>query len=75
MANETEVQVESLSASSAADIPPSESIPAWPQVSSARRRVSQDKVKRVAEMLGLTDGDEEEVLIRLIDEFLALKNT
>ena len=40
-----------------------------------RRRLSQDKVKLVAEMLGLSDGDEEEVLIRLIDEFLALKNS
>ena len=26
-----------------------------------------------SQILGLTDGDEEEILIRLIDEFLALK--
>ncbi len=40
-----------------------------------RSKLSQDKVKLVAEMLGLSDGDEEAVLIRLIDEFLALKNS
>lgn len=39
-----------------------------------RSRVNPGKVKLVAEMLGLSDGDEEDVLIRLIDEFLALKN-
>ena len=27
----------------------------------------------VANILGLADGDEEEILVRLIDEFLALK--
>lgn len=41
----------------------------------SRNRVSQDKVRRVAEILGLADDDQEEVLIRLIDEFLALKNS
>lgn len=61
------------SSASAADIPPWEEIPDDVPVSSAPRRVSQDKVKLVAEMLGLSDGDEEAVLIRLIDEFLALK--
>ena len=57
----------------AASIPPWEDLPEPDQISSARRRVSQDKVRLVAELLGLDDGDEEEVLIRLIDEFLAQK--
>lgn len=65
----------SPSAASTSDIPPWEDIPASANASAGRRRVSQDKVKLVAEMLGLTDGDEEEVLIRLIDEFLARKNS
>ena len=30
-------------------------------------------MRMVAEILGLADGDEDEVLARLIDEFLALK--
>jgi ParB family chromosome partitioning protein len=56
-------------------IPPWEDIPAAADVTPARSRISQDKVKLVAEMLGLSDGDEEAVLIRLIDEFLALNNS
>ncbi|UCV21332.1 ParB/RepB/Spo0J family partition protein [Ferribacterium limneticum] len=63
------------SAASAASIPPWEDLHEPDQISSARRRVSQDKVRLVAELLGLDDGDEEEVLIRLIDEFLAQKNS
>jgi ParB family chromosome partitioning protein len=39
----------------------------------ARLRVNPGKFKMVAEMLGLDDGDEEEILVRLIDEFLMLK--
>lgn len=62
-------------APSASDTPPWEEQPEAAKISSARRRVSQDKVKLVAELLGLSDGDEEEVLIRLIDEFLAQKNS
>lgn len=58
-----------------ATTPPWEDLPEPEQISSARRRVSQDKVRLVAELLGLADGDEEEVLIRLIDEFLAQKNS
>ena len=61
--------------SAASDIPPWEDSPDDVQVSPAPRRVSQDKVRLVAEMLGLSDGDEEAVLIRLIDEFLALKGS
>lgn len=63
----------------AADIPPWEDLPAEPrrpassQSSSAERRINPGKVRKVAEILGLSDGDEEEVLARLIDEFLALK--
>jgi len=37
------------------------------------RRVNPGKVRLVAEILGLAPEDEEEVLERLIDEFLALK--
>lgn len=64
----------SLSASnSMADIPPWEEIPA-DSITPARTRVNAGKIKRVAEILGLSDGDEEAVLVRLIDEFLALKS-
>jgi ParB family chromosome partitioning protein len=38
-----------------------------------RSWINPGKVKRVARILGLPDGNEEEVLTRLIDEFLALK--
>lgn len=40
---------------------------------SARPRVNPGKFKMVAELLGLDGGDEEEILVRLIDEFLMLK--
>lgn len=61
-------------ASANPDLPPWESAPeeiAPPAV--VRRRVNPSKVKMVADILGLSDGDEDEVLARLIDEFLALK--
>ena len=52
------------------------STPPWEEVqvqsSSTRSKVNPGKVKRVAEILGLDDGDEEEILARLIDEFLAM---
>lgn len=38
-----------------------------------RVRINPSKVKLVAELLGLSEEDEEELLVRLIDEFLALK--
>lgn len=38
-----------------------------------RSRINPGKMKMVADILGLADGDEEEILARLIDEFLALK--
>lgn len=37
------------------------------------RRINPSKVRMVAKILGLSGGDEEEVLVRLVDEFLALK--
>lgn len=37
------------------------------------KKVSPGKVRRVAELLGLDGEDEEDILVRLIDEFLALK--
>ncbi|MCB4361893.1 ParB/RepB/Spo0J family partition protein [Quatrionicoccus australiensis] len=40
---------------------------------SASRRVHPSKIRLVAEILGLADGDEEEVLSRLVDEFLAMQ--
>jgi len=60
---------------SAPNVLPGSDIPESDRISPARRRVSQDKVRLVAELLGLANGDEEEVLIRLIDEFLAQKNS
>ncbi|MBS4095524.1 MAG: ParB/RepB/Spo0J family partition protein [Sulfuricella sp.] len=51
--------------------PPWEDSPA--AVAPSRSRINPGKVKMVADLLGLTDGDEEEILARLIDEFLAMK--
>lgn len=55
-------------------------IPAWEEAPDAvatpttpRRRVNPGKVRQVAEILGLADDDEDAILARLIDEFLALK--
>ena len=53
-----------------ADTPPWEDVAHVP----GRSRLNSSKVKMVADILGLTDGDEEEVLARLIDEFLAMKS-
>lgn len=65
-----------------AAIPPWEELPDDPApaqapenpASSPRARVNPGKVKLVAELLGLSDDDEETVLARLIDEFLASRN-
>ena len=56
-------------------IPPWEDEPITPVVktSSQRSKVNPGKVKLVAELLGLSDESEETILVRLIDEFLALK--
>ncbi|HJV94294.1 MAG TPA: ParB/RepB/Spo0J family partition protein [Azonexus sp.] len=69
---------ESAPAASSDDVPPWEELPAATQAAPAPAtprggRVNPGKVKLVAEILGLSDGDEEEILERLIDEFLALK--
>ena len=59
-----------------ADTPPWEDAPAArPTQSSApaQAKLNPSKVKLVAELLGLSDEDEELFLARLIDEFLALK--
>lgn len=75
--------VEAAPAASAAQ-PAAEASPPWeesavskPQAIAApaapRSRVSPGKVKLVAELLGLSEDDEEELLVRLIDEYLALK--
>lgn len=56
---------------------PWEDAPATPVAApspAARSKVSPGKVKLVAELLGLNEEDEEEILVRLIDEFLAMKN-
>ena len=37
------------------------------------KKVNPGKVRRVAELLGLDGESEEDILVRLIDEFLALK--
>ena len=68
-----EVPPPSPAAASMADLAPREALPAE-AITPARTRVSPGKMKQVAEILGVSDGDEEEVLVRLIDEFLALKN-
>lgn len=56
-------------------------VPPWEELAAAapaaapasNRRLSPGKVKRVAEILGLSDGDEETVLATLIDQFLAMQ--
>ena len=57
-------------------------IPAWEDApaptatvapDTQRSRMNPGKVRQVAEILGLSDDDEEAILVRLIDEFLALK--
>ncbi|MBS1188821.1 MAG: ParB-like partition protein [Rhodocyclaceae bacterium] len=58
------------------DAPPWENAPtapATPAPAPRRPGVNPSKVKKVAELLGLGEGDEEEILVRLIDEFLAMK--
>lgn len=52
-----------------------DTLPPWEEAPTApsRRRVNPGKIRKVAELLGVADGDEEELLVRLIDEFLNLK--
>lgn len=72
------VPQEPAAASTADDVPPwedsrQEAPAAVSAPSSPRAKVNPGKVKLVAELLGLSEEDEETVLARLIDEFLALK--
>ncbi|HXU92654.1 MAG TPA: ParB/RepB/Spo0J family partition protein [Gallionella sp.] len=64
--------------------PPPEEVPPWEEApqekptpvqttASPRNRINPGKVKLVAELLGLSEEDEEELLVRLIDEFLSMK--
>ena len=54
---------------------PAPSVSPAPEAPSPRapRRVSPGKIERVARLLGLADRDEDEILARLIDEYLALR--
>ena len=52
---------------------PAGSAPSAGTPPTGRRRVNPGKVERVARLLGLADNDEDEILARLIDEFLALR--
>ena len=55
--------------------PPWEDVPAAPETPTSLplKKVNPGKVRRVAELLGLDGESEEDILVRLIDEFLALK--
>ena len=69
-------QPEPAAASSAGDTPPWEAVPAdAPPPPPPRAKVNPGKVKLVAELLGLSEEDEETILARLIDEFLALRRS
>jgi ParB family chromosome partitioning protein len=52
---------------------PEEQRAAAQQSTPPRNRVNPGKVKLVADLLGLSEDDEEELLARLIDEFLSMK--
>ena len=61
------------------DVPPWEETPAQPSTAplapaAPRGKVNPGKVKLVAELLGLSEEDEETLLARLIDDFLAARN-
>ena len=71
---------------SVAQIATADDIPPWedmgeqkpavapiPESISSKSKVNANKVKLVAELLGLSDESEEVIMARLIDEFLALK--
>lgn len=69
-----EAAPEAPAAHSSSDVPPWEELPAASvQPAAPPRRINSGKVKMVAEILGLSDGDEDAVIAMLIDEFLALK--
>ncbi len=61
------------------DVPPWEETPSHPSPAplapaAPRGKVNPGKVKLVAELLGLSEEDEETLLARLIDDFLAARN-
>lgn len=61
------------------DVPPWEETPSQPSPAplapaAPRGKVNPGKVKLVAELLGLSEEDEETLLARLIDDFLAARN-
>jgi ParB family chromosome partitioning protein len=63
----------------AEDVPPWEETPAQSSPAplapaASRGKVNPGKVKLVAELLGLSEEDEDTLLARLIDEFLAARN-
>lgn len=61
-------------ATAATDTPPWEAPSEGPQPTPMpRTKVNPGKVKLVAELLGLSEEDEETILARLIDEFLSLR--
>lgn len=65
-------------ASPTTEVPPWEDLPQVPHAAASppsppRTKVNPGKVKLVAELLGLSEEDEETILAHLIDEFLALK--
>lgn len=63
-----------LAASASGSTDDTNELPPWeeaPAATSSHRRINPGKVKMVARILGLADGDEEEILSRLVDEFLA----
>ena len=64
-----------VSAAAGASADPADQVPPWEDAPATpgRRRVNRNKVERVARILGMADSDEEEILVQLIDAFLALK--
>ncbi len=71
---DTQAPVPVRTTEAATTIPPWEDAPVAPVATpSPRTKVNPGKVKLVAELFGLTDEDEEDILVRLIDEFLAPK--
>lgn len=67
--------VQAPAASAPVTTPPWEDAPAAPETPTSLplKKVNPGKVRRVAELLGLDGESEEDILVRLIDEFLALK--
>lgn len=78
VAGPTPLQQEPVPAPAPEEVPPWEDAPQERPApvqtpASPRNRINPGKVKLVAELLGLSEEDEEELLVRLIDEFLSMK--